>query len=272
MNSLKFDHSSGKFKLKGLLPYDKEFNEPHLSLLLFILEQNNSREAIVNMLSLNKVKGRSPILEKLLVELVIKAITKCVKLEVSEDKSFESYDLTDSKTELGQIAFLWQHVSSTSLYFENIYQNIDFPSFLIDLYARIKEFHDQQMCESFLLKSREFFMWTLLQMLSGYISRHKVDTLEPIFKLFELFYPEREPIPVPSFNKPNCIYIMAAASSWILLTKKAENDNPSEKVKFSRPIPIALKYHIDFMQQIVGNSTLNASEDFTIVLLCNTCK
>ena len=267
MGSIKFDHA-GKCKPKGLLPYDKELNEPHLQFLLFIFEQNNSRDAIVNLLSLNKVKGRSVILENLLVELIIKAITKSGNFALENDSLFENYDLADSRTESSQIAFLWQHVSSTSLYFENIYQNIDFSSFLIDLSERICRFNNEHGSSDFLLRSREFFMWTLLQMLSGYISKHKFENFAPIFQLIELFYPEREPIALPDLSKPNCIYIMAAASSWILLNKKAEND----QVKFSRPMPIALRKHVDFMQQLVTSSPLIATDEYTIVLICNACK
>ena len=212
INSIKLDHSNAKYKTKGLLPYDKDLNEPQIKLLVFLMEQNNSREFIVNMLSLNKVKGRSTILEKLLCELIIKAIRKTAKNIKSplpeSDPSFENYDLTDLESEACQIAFYWQHISSTALYIDFIYQNIHFPSFLSGITDIIYDFNHQIACNNkCLLKCREYFMFTLFQMLSGYIQKQSVESISDIYKLYELFYPEKEPIPLPDLKKLNCMQL-----------------------------------------------------------------
>ena len=269
INSLKLDHATAKYRSKGLLPYDKEICEPQTDLLLFIIEQNNSHEAINSTLSFNKVKGRNTILENLLIKLIIKAIEKNGSFNCEID-NFECFDLADSENDFYQIFSFWLHISSSALYFEFFYQNIHFPSFLNDLHDTITDIFktQHQLSNKFLIKTRELFMWTIFQMLSDFIQKNTIDNLSRIFHLIEIFYPDKAPLPLPDLNKPNCIYIMAAASIWILVTKKAEN----EPIKFQRPIPIALKFHIEFLQELSHNPSLNSSNDFIIILLCNSCK
>lgn len=272
LNFLKLEYSTAKYRFKGLLPYDKEIHEPQLKLLLFIMEQMNSKEAIVNSLSLNKAKGRSTILESLIIKLIVKAITKCGNLKLADNQSFRNFDFADTDNEFGHVFSLWQHISSTALYFEFFYQNIHFSCFLVDLLEKIcKKFGNHNQPNIFLMRSRELFMWTLLQMLCESIQKgpdsERQCNLVPIFKFFEIFYPDKEPIPLPDLNKPNCIYIMSAASIWTLLAKKAENDS----IKLQRSVPIALKLHVEFLQEMINNTSLNSSNDFIIVLLCNSC-
>lgn len=301
-NFLKLDQSTARYKLKGLLPYDKELNEPQLNLLLYILEQNNSREAIVNILSLNRInktkdspkdnllkkRNSNTIIKNLLIELYMSAVIQTCHYESLGDfEHFQKLDFTDSYSELNQIIYFWNHISTNVLYFEFLCQNIEFNDFMADLYKRIgKEIHSMQISKKLLLKCREFFMWALLQVVSSSIhfsspqlqqqqamanNGTKMSILsqfEPIFNFIDLFYPENEPLPLPDFSKQNCIYIMSAASIWILITKKAE----AEFIKFTKKVPAALKQHVEYLQEIIVSNSLNTSSEFLLAILCNSCK
>ena len=61
----------------------------------------------------------------------------------------------------------------------------------------------------------------------------------PVLKLYDLLYPEREPLPVPDVNDPLSCHQMAPVCIWIHLMKKAQ----LEGVSVHRPLPIALKTH-----------------------------
>ncbi len=60
-------------------------------------------------------------------------------------------------------------------------------------------------------------------------------------KLHDLLYPEKEQISVPDYNKASSTHSMAVTCIWIHLNKKAQND----QVKLQRPIPHALKAHME---------------------------
>lgn len=296
MNSLKLEHSTAKYKFKGLLPYDKELNEPQLNLLLYIIEQNSSRDAIVNILSLNKAKDAvaenllsvkkesNTILENLLIELFMTAIIQTCQFELLNNVEFDKLDFTDSNSELNQIVHFWNHISTNVLYFEFQYQIIDFIECMTHLFKRISNFNSIQASNKMLLKCREFFMWTLLQIVSAFIHFSPVQLQQPnsnivhspvlthftsIFKFIDLFYHEKEPLALPDFSKQNSVYIMSAASIWLLISKKFESDS----VRFNRKIPVALKTHVDFLQEIINNSNSpNSSSEYLLAILCNSCK
>lgn len=265
---IKLDNTTGKYKHKGQLPYDMDLEEPQMDLLYFIMEQNHSRETIAHMLSFSKVKERSIILEKLLVEMIARTIVKCGEMKFTQEQdNFEEYNLTNCDTETYQMFLQWQNVASSSLYYEFYYQNIYFPGFLDDLADRLYKLQSKETTNKYLLKSREFFMWSLLQLLSRYIPKHPIENMASIFRMFDMLYPEKKAIPLPDLNKINCIYVLSAASSWILLTTKAEHDN----VRFTRSAPVALEEHIKFLKGLISNSSFTPSNDFIVVLLCNTC-
>lgn len=265
---IKLDNATGKYKHKGQLPYDMDLEEPQMDLLYFIMEQNHSRETIAHMLSFSKTKERSVILEKLLVEMIVRTIVKCGQMKFTmENDNFEKYNLENCDTETHQMFLQWQNVASSSIYYEFCYQNIHFPSFLNDLAGRLQELQSREKTNQYLIKSREFFMWTLLQMLSRYIPKHPFDNLLSIFRMYDMLYPETTAVPLPDLDKINCIYILSAASSWILLSIKAEHD----KVRFNRTPPIGLEEHIKFLQGLISNPSFTPSNDFIVVLLCNTC-
>lgn len=264
---IKLDNTNGKHKHKGQLPYDMDLEEPQMDLLCFIMEQNHSRETIALMLSFSKTKERSIILEKLIVEMIARTIVKCGEMKIAqENDNFEEYNLTNCDTEMYQMFLQWQNIASSLLYFEFFYQNIHFPIFLKDLADRF-ELQSKNTSNKYLIKSREFFMWSLLQMLSRYIPKHPIENMASIFRIFDMLYPEKKAIPLPDLNKINCIYILSAASCWILLTIKAEHNN----VRFTRAAPLALEEHIKFLQGLISNSNFTPSNDLIVVLLCNTC-
>ena len=60
-----------------------------------------------------------------------------------------------------------------------------------------------------------------------------------MLSLFDLLYPEEEPLPMPDVSDPLCCHNMAAVCVWIHLTKKAQ----IEGLKIQRPLPNALRLH-----------------------------
>ena len=251
-NIWKLDPMTAKFHLRGLLPYNKELLEPQTSLLRYVLEQPCSRDMVTAMLSLNnKQKQRNFILEEQLVELIT------IAMERSE---------TDVDVEVGEHGysptfFLWQHLSSHLIYFV-LFQFASFPHMVLRLHDRLTQKN--------LRKSREHLMWILLQFLSGSIQKNPLQDFLPIMKLYDLLYPEKEALPVPDVSKWNATHSMAAASIWIHLMKKAESDS----ISLQRPVPLALKSHIDYLQDnlVNCNNLTISSTDYRITLLCNACK
>ncbi|CAG2102015.1 unnamed protein product [Medioppia subpectinata] len=250
-NIWKLDPLTAKFQLRGLLPYNKELLEPQTGLLRYVLEQPCSRDMVSAMLSLSqKQKQRSVILEEQLVELIITAMERS---ESDLDLSSESGEQGCSPT-----FFLWQHLSSHLIYFV-LFQFASFPHMVLCLH--------EKLCTKNLRKSREHLMWILLQFLSGSIQKNPLLDFLPIMKLYDLLYPEKEPLPVPDVSKSSATHALAAASVWIHLMKKAETDS----ISLQRPIPLALKAHIDFLQEnLVNNTNLSiSSTDYRVALLCN---
>lgn len=64
----------------------------------------------------------------------------------------------------------------------------------------------------------------------------------PVFKLYDLLYPEKEPLPVPDYTQPLCTHQMAIMCIWMHLLKKAQTDHTN----IHRPIPHALKAHHEY--------------------------
>ena len=251
-NIWKLDPLTAKFQLRGLLPYNKEVLEPQTGLLRYVLEQPCSRDMITAMLSLNaKQKQRSIILEEQLVELIITAMER----SESDMESNEGTEQSCSPT-----FFLWQHLSSHLIYFV-LFQFASFPHMVLRLHEKLSHKN--------LRKSREHLMWILLQFLSGSIQKNPLMDFLPIMKLYDLLYPEKEALPVPDISKWNSTHSMSAASIWIHLMKKAEIDS----VSLQRPIPLALKSHIDFLHENLVNNTnlIMSPTDYRVTLLCNAC-
>ncbi|KAJ9591915.1 hypothetical protein L9F63_001517, partial [Diploptera punctata] len=245
INPWKLDPFSLKFTLKGHLPYDRELLEPQTGLLRYVLEQPYSRDLVCSMLGLQKQhKQRCVALEEQLVELVILA------MERSETEA-DTDDISNSH-------WLWLHLSSQLIYFV-LFQFATFPNIVMAL-------HDK-LAGRDLRRGRDHLMWVLLQFISGSIQRNPLNNFLPVLKLYDLLYPEKEPLAVPDFNKALCTHQMAMTCIWIHLLKKAQSDH----LNIHRPIPHTLKVQHEFLQHLVmpNNTGLCMGSDYRIALLCN---
>uniref|UniRef100_T1J7Z5 Mediator of RNA polymerase II transcription subunit 23 n=1 Tax=Strigamia maritima TaxID=126957 RepID=T1J7Z5_STRMM len=233
-NVWKLEPTSLKFSLRGLLPYDKvkELQEPQTNLLRYVLEQPYSRDMVCSMLNLNKQhKQRCSVLEEQLVDLVV------VAMERSENESEPTDDTGTSQ-------LLWQHLSSQLIFFV-LFQFASFPHMVVAL-------HDK-LAQRLLRKGRDHLMW-----LSDFL---------PMMKLYNLLYPDKEPLPEPDATKAISTHQMAVTCIWIHLSKKAQ----SEQVNLQRPFPHALDAHLEFLNQSLRNPSLSMSmgSDYSIALLCD---
>ncbi|KAH8032628.1 hypothetical protein HPB51_026081 [Rhipicephalus microplus] len=243
----KLDPNTAKFTMKGQLPYSAEVQQPQTELLRYVLEQPYSREMVCSMLGLSKQqKQRCPVLEQELVALVVRAMEK------SEQEGPEE-----------PIELFWQNLSSQLIYFV-LFQYANFPHMVLAL-------HDQAsllftLVGKNLRKGRDHLMWVLLQFISGSITKNPLNDFLPVMKLYDLLYPEKEPLPFPDVTKPHCTRALAITSIWVHLTRKAQ----LEKVRLQRPLPHALATHLEYLQQpFVSNTTLSFGSDYWISLLCN---
>ena len=248
-NAWKLDPVSAKLQLRGLLPYSKELLLPQTELLRYVLEQPYSRDMVCAMLGLNnKAKQRCPVLEEQLVELILIAMDR---------SEAETEDLTElSEQGSHPTLFLWAHLSSHLIYFV-LFHYASFPHMVLNLHARLATKN--------YTKGREHLMWVLLQFISGAIQKNPLIDFLPIMKLFDLLYPETDPIPVPDISKPGSTHAMSAASIWIHVMKKAE----SEPIKLQRPLPHALSLHFDYLNRKMASENLVMTDDYTISILCN---
>ncbi|CAH0390346.1 unnamed protein product [Bemisia tabaci] len=247
INPWKLDPTTLKFTLKGNLPYEKSLSEPQTHLLRYVLEQPYSRDMVCAMLGLQKtVKVRCVVLEEQIVELAVVAMER----SENEQPVGEGVDTTSTH-------WLWLHLSSQLIYFV-LFQFASFPNI-------VNALHDK-LANRDLRKGRDHLMWVLLQFISGSIQRNPLSNFLPVLKLYDLLYPEKEPLPVPDVNHALCTHHMAATCIWIHLLKKAQ----TEKLNMTRPIPLTLQNHHDFLQHLVfPNTNLSMGSDYRIALLCN---
>ncbi|XP_037947513.1 mediator of RNA polymerase II transcription subunit 23-like [Teleopsis dalmanni] len=255
MNSWKLDHNTLKFNFKGCLPYEPELLEEQTQLLRYVLNQPYSKEMVSVMLNLQKQqKERCNALEEQLVSLIISA------MEMTE--SSESSSASSSSAPEEQISdneWVWLHLSSQLIYFV-LFQFVSFMQIVLALYEKLSKME--------LRKGRDQLMWILLQFISGSIQKNPIANFLPMFKLFDLLYPEQEPLKLPECTKSSSLRQMAPICIWIHLMKKARVEN----MNINRPLPIALKNHHDFLQHLVMPSTLmtiSLGNDFRIILICN---
>lgn len=191
-NVWKLDPVTLRFPLRGTLPYDQELLEPRTDLLRYVIEQPYSRDTVCNMLNLTKQnKQRSAVLEEQLIDLVVLA------MESTENE-------TEPCEDNGTGHLLWQHLSSQLIYFV-LFQFASFPHMVSAL-------HDKLAARN-LRKGRDHLMWVLLQFISGSIQKNPLTDFLPMMKLYELLYPEKEPLPLPDINRAICIP-MNASSKW----------------------------------------------------------
>ncbi|KAL1116974.1 hypothetical protein AAG570_004302 [Ranatra chinensis] len=249
INPWKLDSNTLKLTLKGNLPYEKSLLEPQIPLLRYVLEQPYSRDMVCSMLGLQKQnKQRCIALEKQLVEQVVCAM---------ERTEAECNSSSSNNEEFTNTHWLWLHLSSQLIYFV-LFQFTSFPTLVMAL-------HDKLAGRDF-KKARDHLMWVLLQFISGSIQKNPLTNVLPILKLYDLLYPEKDPLPVPDFNKPFCAHQMAVTCIWLHVLKKAQTDH----FNIQRQFPHTLKAHYEWLHHLVlPTNNLCMGSDYRIALLCN---
>ncbi|XP_068748521.1 mediator of RNA polymerase II transcription subunit 23-like [Montipora capricornis] len=240
----KLDPNTLSFPLKGLLPYDKELLKPQTKLLQYVIAQPYSRDVICTMLGLNKQqKQRCPALEELLVDLIVVAMEKSEENDVS---------MIETGCQL-----LWHHLSSHLIFFV-LFQFASFPHMVLSLYSKLNGRN--------LKKGRDHLMWVLLQFISGSIQKNPLSDFKPVMKLFDLLYPEKQPLPLPDITVADSVNSLAMACIWVHLAKKAQTEN----VTWKPAVPHILKDQLEYIQMSsrTAASSFNMS-NYKIPLLCN---
>ncbi|CAG0886018.1 unnamed protein product [Darwinula stevensoni] len=235
-----------RFSIKGNLPYTNEYLQPQSKLLRYVLEQPYSRDMVCSMLGLQKQhKQRCMVLENELVNLIVDA------MERHEERASDSPGYRHPPSH-------WQHLSAQLIFFV-LFQFSSFPHMVLEFINKLSGKKIQ--------KARDHLMWALLQFISGSIQTNPLSDFLPVLKLYDLLYPEREPLPVPDVNDPLSCHQMAPVCIWIHLMKKAQ----LEGVSVHRPLPIALKTHHEYLQHFVLNNSppLTVGTDYRVALLCN---
>uniref|UniRef100_A0A1I8MQB3 Mediator of RNA polymerase II transcription subunit 23 n=1 Tax=Musca domestica TaxID=7370 RepID=A0A1I8MQB3_MUSDO len=252
MNSWKLDSNNLTFTYKGTLPFELE-EQPQL--LRYVLAQSYSKEMVSIMLNLQKQqKQRCTTLEDQLVNLIINAMEMTETNDNAAGSGFNS-----PEEQIPHNEWAWLHLSSQLIYFV-LFQFASFTHIVLALCDKLSKKE--------LRKGRDNLMWILLQFISGSIQKNPIENFFPMFKLFDLLYPEQEPLNLPDCNKSSLLRQMAPICIWIHLMKKARASN----MNISRPLPIALKGHYDYLQHLIMPNAImpmNLGTDFRIILVCN---
>ncbi|KPI96136.1 PREDICTED: mediator of RNA polymerase II transcription subunit 23 [Papilio xuthus] len=243
INPWRLDPTTLKFSLKGNLPYDDELLKPQIALLRHVIQQPYSRDMMCSMLGLQKQhKQRCIALEDQLVELMISPMEK------NEQENEED--------EMSSTHWCWLHLSSQVIYLILI-GFASFSNIVMGLHNKLTGHN--------LKKGRDHLMWVLLQFISGSIQRHPLSDFLPIIKLYELLYPEKEPLPVPDWTRAHSTHQMAVVCIWMHLLKKAETEHKTMSM------PQNLKVQYEFLQHLMSSNNTPSlmGGDYRIPLLCN---
>ncbi|KAK2574606.1 Mediator of RNA polymerase II transcription subunit 23 [Acropora cervicornis] len=94
----------------------------------------------------------------------------------------------------------------------------------------------------------------------------QLSDFNPVMKLFDLLYPEKQPLAVPDISIADSVNSLAMACIWVHLAKKAQFEN----VTLRPAVPHILKDQLEFIQMSsrTATSSFNMS-NFKIPLLCN---
>lgn len=223
-----------KFIFKGLLPLNEELLKPQLHFLKYALMQPYSKEFVITLLQL---KARSTIIEDLFNEMLVSIMEKT------------------EETDLNQMINQWQLLANNIRDFSTTITFHEMIKRLIPLIA-----------EKNLKKGRDQLIWLVLQLLTMYLVKTPFTYFVPFIKLIDILYTEKEPLPLPNLSNPLCVQSFAATSIWKLLMMKAE----TEQSKLTRSPPIALKNHIEFIQQNATNiSYHNLNSEFKLSVIAN---
>ncbi|XP_058065826.1 mediator of RNA polymerase II transcription subunit 23-like [Anopheles bellator] len=254
----KLDPDTLKLSLRGNLPYDDELLQCQARLLRFVLQQPYSRDMVCSMLNFQKQqKQKCAALEEQLVWLVLNAMEYSEKESQTTSGTGPNGEHDDGVSSHTQ--WVWLHLSSQLIYFV-LFQFATFQNIVNTLHEKLAVRN--------LRRGRDHLMWVFLQYISGSIQKHSILNFLPVLKLYDILYPEKEPLPVPDYNNPYCTHQMAPTCIWIHLMKRAQTEN----YNINRPIPIALRSHFDYLQQLAmpsNNPTLFMGSEYRFALLCN---
>ncbi|KAL7643695.1 UNVERIFIED_CONTAM: hypothetical protein RMT77_005693 [Armadillidium vulgare] len=292
--SWKLDSTTLKFPLKGALPYSKNLQESQTSLLKHVFRQPYSKEMILAMLDLVK-KQRYLVLEEQIVDLFVESLEECATSDANyfanaaaSNAVVQSSNTDSNSNSSGGIPSAnggsstpptslpptlltpphcqCSHVTSLLIYFV-LNQQIMFKSIVQALHDRLKK-------SSKIPGGRDHLMWSLLQFLSGTIAKNPVSDFQPVLRLIELLYPEREPLPVPDCSDPHCSLQLSAMCILIHILRKAQSDN----LKTPQSLPPAFTGHHELLQNLVHNPQVPllttafpafSPPDYRIALLLN---
>lgn len=246
--SWRLDAISAKFQLKGLLPYKDKLREPQAGQVRYLLEQSGSRDMLCSALSVNT----KPSQQTRCSELIEQIAASFIRIMERSPANIEL--LSQSSTESSERLFQWIHLSNNLFFY--IQTTISF-NHLID-----------SICDKLIVKNlrrgREHLMWALLQYITGSPKSSLTDFVA-VTKLFDTLYPGRTPIPVPPGDSPLSPYILAAASVWLQVIKRSEMD----QAKFSRPLPLPLQKHYEYLTNSKNFSDPSTSITFKDVAFLN---
>uniref|UniRef100_A0A182XM38 Mediator of RNA polymerase II transcription subunit 23 n=1 Tax=Anopheles quadriannulatus TaxID=34691 RepID=A0A182XM38_ANOQN len=257
----KLDPDTLKLSLRGNLPYDEELLQPQARLLRFVLQQPYSRDMVCSMLNFQKQqKQKCAALEEQLVWLVLNAM-ECSEKEAAQggQGAAGGTGMNEHEGDQSHTQWIWLHLSSQLIYFV-LFQFATFQNIVNTLHEKLAVRN--------LRRGRDHLMWVFLQYISGSIQKHSILNFLPILKLYDILYPEKEPLPVPDNNNPNCTHQMAPTCIWIHLMKRAQTEN----YNINRPVPIALRLHFEYLQHLAmpsNNPTLFMGSEYRFALLCN---
>uniref|UniRef100_A0AAG5D7W1 Mediator of RNA polymerase II transcription subunit 23 n=1 Tax=Anopheles atroparvus TaxID=41427 RepID=A0AAG5D7W1_ANOAO len=256
----KLDPDTLKLALRGNLPYDDELLQPQARLLRFVLQQPYSRDMVCSMLNFQKQqKQKCAALEEQLVWLVLNAMEYSEKEGNPVGPNAAGAGMNDHDDVASHTQWIWLHLSSQLIYFV-LFQFATFQNIVNTLHEKLAVRN--------LRRGRDHLMWVFLQYISGSIQKHSILNFLPILKLYDILYPEKEPLPVPDYNNPYCTHQMAPTCIWIHLMKRAQTEN----YNINRPIPIALRLHFEYLQHLAmpsNNPTLFMGSEYRFALLCN---
>ncbi|KFB44984.1 AGAP006046-PA-like protein [Anopheles sinensis] len=256
----KLDPDTLKLSLRGNLPYDDELLQPQARLLRFVLQQPYSRDMVCSMLNFQKQqKQKCAALEEQLVWLVLNAMEYSEKEGNPGGPNAGGSGMNDHDDVASHTQWIWLHLSSQLIYFV-LFQFATFQNIVNTLHEKLAVRN--------LRRGRDHLMWVFLQYISGSIQKHSILNFLPILKLYDILYPEKEPLPVPDYNNPYCTHQMAPTCIWIHLMKRAQ----TESYNINRPIPIALRLHFEYLQHLAmpsNNPTLFMGSEYRFALLCN---
>lgn len=234
----RLDPISAKFQLKGLLPYKDKLKEPQVGQVRYLLEQCYSKEMICNILSLSLKPSQHQRCSELIEQIAITLVN-------AMDKSEQDIEQYEHQSALAsEHLFNWIHLSNNTFhYIVFSHATISFNQLVDSLCEKLKERNHK--------RGKEFLMWSMLQYITGSTKTSLAD-FKAIIKLFDLLYPGRVPIPVPRDDQYLASHVLAAASIWLQLIKRAEID----QVKFYNPLPPSLQLHYDYITNTKQNEEI----------------